>query len=191
MNNLSIFVPFILLFLACNDAKRNEDLLKHTASQDGVERLQSEDQEFENPDLVQIRKEFISSYEKVVEFDTSYYNSGRKIEFRFRHYCKRDSSILIPARYNFDTNAPFRTHNFESWIQVISGSDTVLDQRVDKSYFSSYLDTSLKAYAVLFPSLSFKDSLLDISYSISIPVTDVGIGLSLIVNEKGAIQIKQ
>jgi hypothetical protein len=100
--------------------------------------------------------------------------------------------VTVPAKYYFDSNAPFRTHSFESRILVLSNEDTLINRKVTKSDFRSFLDTSLQDYGLLiFPNVNFSRPELVVNYSISIPLTDVGIGVRLIANEKGLLRFEQ
>jgi len=54
------------------------------------------------------------------------------------------------------------------------------------------LDTTLNKYAtLLYPTLDIKNDSIRIHYSISIPVTDLGIGANLEFDKKGNYVIEQ
>jgi hypothetical protein len=140
---------------------------------------------------VDSRKEFISSYSKPFKLDTTVRLNGQVYKLNFRHFSNMDSAIRIPAKYNFDTNEDFVTHNFISEIILIKDTSVVLKKYITKDIFNSQLTPELKEFATLqFPSVVIDNDSIDISYSVSIPVTDIGISISLRMNEKGEYRIK-
>ena len=86
----------------------------------------------------------------------------------------------------------FVTHNFVSDLIVITNKDTILKKHITKATFKSLLDTTLNKYAtLLYPTLDIKNDSIRIHYSISIPVTDLGIGANLEFDKKGNYVIEQ
>ncbi|MFT3935918.1 MAG: hypothetical protein QM726_19975 [Chitinophagaceae bacterium] len=148
--------------------------------------------EKENTDF---RQEFISLYTKKVVIDTYFVDNGRKYEIIFRHFSTMDNGLVVPAKYNFDTNKDFVTHNFVSDLAVISEKDTVFKKHITKATFKPLLDTlntPLNKYAtLLYPTLVIDNDSIQIHYSISIPVTDVGLGVYIKFDTKGKYLITQ
>jgi hypothetical protein len=141
---------------------------------------------------VEAREDLIASYEKPIFIDTFFVDNGKKFEVFFHYWCTMDSSILVPAKYNFDTNKDFVTHNFISDLVVLSDKDTMFKKRITKSTFDTFLDNSLRKYATLFdPNFYIKNDSIQIDYSISIPVTDVGVGVNIKFDKKGKQVIGQ
>ena len=124
--------------------------------------------------------------------DTFFIDSGKKFEVIFHYFSTIDSGLTVPAKYNFDTKKDFVTHNFISDLILLSDKDTLFKKQITKSTFDNLLDTSLKKYTtLLYPNFYIKNDSIEIHYSISIPVTDVGIGVNIKFDKKGNYVIGQ
>ena len=135
---------------------------------------------------VETREDLIASYEKPIFIDTFFVYNGKRFEVLFHYWCTMDSGIVVPAKYNFDTNKDFVTHNFISDLVTLSDKDTLFKKRITKSTFDTLLESSLKKDAtLLYPTLTIKNDSIEIHYSISIPVTDVGIGVKIKFDKNG------
>jgi hypothetical protein len=149
----------------------------------------------DNDEEVDFRKEFISLYQKPVLIDTSFVDQDKKYEVIFHHFSIMDNGLVVPDKYNFDTHKDFTTHNFVSDLAVLSDKDTVFKKQITKATFNSLLDTldtPLSKYAtLLYPTLKLNNDSIQIHYSISIPVTDVGIGVNIKFDKKGNYVIEQ
>lgn len=139
---------------------------------------------------IDFRKEFIAYSGIPTKFDTSFIKDQINYRVHFRHYCMFDSALMIPSRYNIDTNLDFVTHNFRSEFVLLSNQDTVLNKLIEKVMFSSLLDSSVRKYGtLLFPYISIERDSIEINYSITIPVTDVGIPVKVKFDLKGNYSI--
>ncbi|MBX3238369.1 MAG: hypothetical protein KIT80_06250 [Chitinophagaceae bacterium] len=141
------------------------------------------------------RKEFISLYQKPILIDRSFIDNGKEYEIVFRHFSTMDNGLVVPAKYNFDTNRDFVTHNFVSNLIVFTGKDTIFEKHITKAMFKPLLDTldtSLNKYAtLLYPTLDIHNDSIKIHYSISIPVTDIGISVDIKFDKRGNYIIRQ
>jgi len=152
----------------------------------------SSDEEI-TPDINQLRKEYILSYNKPVEFENeSKGKSGEKIRIIGKYYCLFDSTVIVPPKYNYDDKTKsFITHNFAEDILITSNGDTVIKQTITKDDFYSKLPAYLQAYAVIFePKFEGYDNSNDefnFSFSISIPLTDIGQEMDLHIKRNGQI----
>jgi hypothetical protein len=181
----------ILTLLSCSSgpkkANTQVDTMKSIALSDTTQQDDEEEVDF--------RKEFISLYQKPVLIDTFFINNGRKYEVIFHHFSAMDNGLVVPAKYNFDTNKDFITHNFASDLTVVADKDTVFKKYITKTTFKSLLDTldtPLDKYAtLLYPTLDIKNDSIQIHYSISIPVTDIGIGVDIKFDKRGNYVIGQ
>ena len=91
-----------------------------------------------------------------------------------------DSGIVVPASYNFDTHKYFITHNFISNLTLLADEDTLFHKTISKALFDTSLDKNLRQYAtLLYPEFFMTNDKIILHYSISIPVTDVGIGATI------------
>jgi hypothetical protein len=184
---MRLMVYFILSTLvSCSSgsqkARTTADTSKSVATTDT-----SLQEEFNNDE--DFRQEFISLYQKPILIDTSFLEDGKNYEVIFHHFSTMDSGLVVPAMYNLDTNKDFVTHNFASDLIVLSDKNIVFKKHITKSTFGNLLDTletPLKQYAtLLYPDLYFKNDSIEIRYSISIPVTDIGMPASIKFDKKG------
>ena len=190
MNRLNLVILTFLLFVACrqnNEKKKTSDLI----TRDSIEIQQDEEIE---PDTKELRKEYISEYNNVESLDTTIIeNDGKIIHIHTKYYCLFDNAITVPGHYVWeDTTKTFKTHNFAQDIKISIDKDTIFKKTITKKYFESKLTPELKSYAVLmFPNFSFnkEKGIFDFGYSLTIPITDVGSGMRLIIDRKGKMTI--
>lgn len=129
------------------------------------------------------------SYKDTIKLDTSFLSGGHDTIFvKFSHYCTFDNAIEVPLKYLKGYNlSKFQTHNFISVVEIrTSNTKSLYREIIRKSDFNTLLDDKLKASGVLSdPNVSFMDKKLNIEYSISIPLTDIGIGVNIILDTVG------
>lgn len=104
--------------------------------------------------------------------------------------------MVVPGKYNFDdTTKSFTTHNFAEDLVIISNGDTILKRTITKNDFVNTLPSYLKDYAILFePKFEGYDSskdVFDFSFSVSIPLTDVGQLMFLSLRRNGQVFVKE
>ena len=179
-------VKKLLLILAicctgCSDGSLNE-------SKRDTEKVPNEDPV--TPDMAEFRKLYPERYK--IDYRLELATPDSVYHFFVRHYCLYDSLIIVPARYNFDTNEAFITHNFESEILITRNGETLVKKKVTKADFQSELFSSLDSFGVMLPpTCRVENEKLKMDYSISIPVTDVGLGVTLLVDTIGNFSIKK
>jgi len=83
---------------------------------------------------------------------------------------------------------------FYLWITRLSGlSGMTTGRRIRKSNFSSVITDQLKSYGILMKpylsSSSGEKNQIILDYSISIPGSEIGTGVSLIINKKGDYKV--
>lgn len=149
-------------------------------------------EEDEEPQIGELRKEYVSNYSKTEKTDISFTDpDGRKIHVLTNYRCLFDNAIVVPKQYVWeDTTKTFTTHNYVQDIQIIIDKDTIFDKTITKADFADKLYPELKKYAVLmYPDFSYdsKKKIFDFGYSISIPITDVGAGWRIQINQKGIV----
>jgi hypothetical protein len=196
MRNLIAFT--FITILGCSSGQNKLTVNSYTTkeTQTPIDTLKSSatvdtSTEDDNPQI-EARKDLIASYNKPLLIDTFFVANGKKLKVLFRYWCTMDSSILVPAQYNFDTNKDFRTHGFISDLVVLSTQDTLFRKQITKSTFDSLIDISLKKYAtLLFPDFSIENDSIKIDYSITIPATDVGKGVYIKFGKNGNYRIGQ
>jgi hypothetical protein len=80
------------------------------------------------------------------------------------------------------------THNFATDIKLDKNNSTILQKTIYKRDFNKFLRLQLRDYgALLCPEMSLSNDTIQLGYSISIPLTDVGIGLTMGIDHNGHI----
>jgi hypothetical protein len=184
-----VFIFFLIMTSCEQRAVKNPS---NNTSFDSLTNRQVEEKEYEEPDTKELRKEYISNYAKIEIMDTSYIDSvGKEIQVQTKYYCLFDSAIFIPKEYVWeDTTKPFITHNYSHDIKIVINKKIIFNKTITKADFDDNLYPELKKYAVLkLPNFSYdqKRTQFNFGYSLSIPITDVGVGRRLIIDEKGQI----
>ena len=76
--------------------------------------------------------------------------------------------------------------------KVLKSGDTAFKKTITKKDFNSLLYTALKSYATLTdPTLKIKNDSIRLFFSVSIPVTDVGIGVAIQFDKKGNFTLEK
>jgi hypothetical protein len=140
------------------------------------------------PSLSAVLSDELNSYKDTTKVDTVFLLSGNDSMFiKFRHYCTFDNKINVPVKFlKLYGLSKFQTHNFVSTLEMRINSKIVYNGVIRKGDFSALLDEELKKYAVLSgPNIKFVGNRLDIDYSISIPLSDVGKGVTVAIDTLG------
>ena len=192
-------VKFILIILSihftilsCNNTEQssvaqNQDTIVRTL------RNQSIPDETGDDELREIMTEYISRYSSDYNFDSTFNRGSDNFQFKLRHHCLMDSAITISGRfvamYNLDS---FVTHNFESSLILLKNKDTILNTKIDKANFLSFVESPVSEFGVLLPhpNIYLTENGIEIRYSLSIPLTDLGTGVAAMVGIDGGISFK-
>ena len=189
MRQIIYLLTSLFIFTSCNNNSQSND---RKQSPDTTETIVEEEI---GPDTKKLREDLILSYAKPIEFESDFKGkNGKKGKVYGKYYCLFDSAIILPGKYVWeDTSKPFTTHNFAENIAIIINNDTVVKKTITKEIFFSILDTTLTKYAVIlepeFEGYEDKEDEFDFRFSISIPVTDVGIGRKLSLKRNGKVRI--
>ncbi len=197
-----ILLFMCLFFVQCSNTKTNQDKhADHNSARDSIDRqmLMEErpEEEDDTPSFDEDRRRYIQSYDKIEKIDTTVkIGSGETLHLYTSYYCLYDSSLIIPRKYVFDDKGkyvgkPFLTHNFKSKIILVYKQDTVFNQDIDKKVFKNYLTPELKKYGIILsPELeSINADGIKLGYSISIPVTDLGVYCSVFISKTGLVKV--
>ena len=165
------------------------DKTNDTAAKTSSAAVAAADYGSEEPSLAEIYKECIDRYTHPKVIDTVFKMGGDSYRLRLHHYCLMDSGIHVPKYYTklFHLDS-FVTHNFATDITLYRGDHEILRRTIVKKDFNQLLFPQLKSYAILFPpDLRLRRDSIILGYSISIPLTDVGVGLSAVIDGQGSI----
>jgi hypothetical protein len=159
-----------------DSAKIQDSVVKENVSQKPAEDEDSEE-------LGNILSDYVQQYSKPYVFDSSYVFGEDTVKVLVKHFCLMDSAIIIPKKYvgmyKLDS---LITHNFVTLLKVEKNGKEVVNRKIQKNDFEQYLDPYLKSYAtLLYPHIKKLEDSIALDYSISIPLTDVGIGVRAII----------
>lgn len=149
----------------------------------------------QKPDTAGVGKKTANSDDEEVSpdaIDSSFILNGENCKLHFKHYCLMDSIIKVPKKYLEPYGMDlFVTHNFASAVKVEKNSMVVVDTILYKKSFQKYLDDNLKSCGVLlYPTVNTSDGTIEINYSISIPLTDIGVAVGMNIDKKGKLTFK-
>jgi hypothetical protein len=172
--------------LACNNDSHE---ISGTAGDSSRAANKNADTSSEDQELDDIVKEYIKQYQNPLTVDSVLVIGNDSFRINFRHYCLMDSAINVPGKYTEVYGLPnFITHNFVSSVKVEKNGTGILDTMIYKKDFNRFIDDNLKQYGVLlYPVLKLGNGIIQINYSISIPLTDVGTGVSARISKEGIL----
>jgi hypothetical protein len=126
---------------------------------------------------------------KPCTIDSVFHFGGDTFRLNVKHYCLWDSAIKVPKKYVYMYKLDsFVTHNFATDIKLDKNNSTILQKTIYKRDFNKFLRPQLRDYgALLCPEMSLSNDTIQSGYSISIPLTDVGIGLTMGIDHNGHI----
>jgi hypothetical protein len=189
--NFTVLLLVLSVSIACERTREDSDRA-HTATDAGDSVQQVEELDPTDPDFVRAaRKKYVDNYGRVESFDTTFaISEDDTARVQTRHYCTFDSSVLIPGAYvREDTSRSFRTHNFAQDVKISVNGKTLFARTITKQDFRAVAPAYLLEYGVIVNAAFYEYhrgyQYFHISYSLSIPCTDVGVGLSIIVDRAG------
>ena len=154
------------------------------------------DSEQEGPSFKEVLADEIASYNKIQNTDTLIVDGKDSLTMHCKFYCLHDSALVVPKHYLWggDTSKDFTTHNFAAKITLIKNDDTLLNKTFLKRDFAQVLDSYLQKYATFvdFGFMGFNTRLKNkflFGTSISIPLTDVGVGVNLAIDKSGKYEV--
>jgi hypothetical protein len=155
------------------------------------------DSEQETPSQMEEKKRLESTYDKTQSIDTIIKVDKKNYRLILNYYCLRDSVIIVPATYDLEDHPPrkWKTHPFAASVWLLNEQDTIFKKSFTAvdfyPFFKDNFGGNLKSFgSILMPEVSHnRENNLKVNYSISIPATDIGIGMSLIVKTNGNYKI--
>jgi hypothetical protein len=152
------------------------------------------------PSQAEERMRLSKTYDDVKIMDSTFILNNDTLYFYSKYYCLKNINLIEPKLYDLDSKDPqeFLTHPFAIDICLIHNKDTVLNRQFKASDFSPFYKDNfggnLKKYGSIldpyFPKKNPDKSLIALYCSISIPATDVGIGVDLVIDKNGKYKIE-
>jgi|GEM_PF-1335252 len=171
-----------------NTKLHKDSNLKKQAASIANKTNQIEDSE---PSFGEVKNELVSRYDKIERIDTTLVVAGDSLKVHEQYYCLKDNTVIVPKKYVWggDTTKDFITYSFVSHIVIIKNKDTIINKVFRKSDFNNVVNPEERKYAIIF-SANFngynkKYNSIIFSYSITIPLTDVGVSALIAINKNG------
>jgi len=143
----------------------------------------------------EILKACLTNYKLVTTVDTVMATDSGTLQIHLKHYCAYDSGIILPEKYArpFGLKS-FATNNFITDVLLSRNFKPVYAGRITRDDFLPLVDEPLKSYGVLIDmgrrlQLSRSRRGIVVSYSFSVPLTDVGRLVSVAIEPTGARQV--
>jgi hypothetical protein len=192
---LFVALFFVILFGCHNSQTRSKPIaISKGKSIDPKMEVDSNAEDVE-PSFSEVLAETIDSYNKIENINKTVIDEGDTIQLHQTYYCLHDSLAIVPKQYLWggDTTKDFVTHNFAAKIVVTNNKDTVLNKTFLRSDFNKILEEPLQKYSIIFwaeqPGYDKEKHEFGLGYSITIPLTDVGVPAFIVIDKKGHYRI--
>lgn len=192
-----VFLLVAFLFVACGGGEQQHVPVvkpdsQHVDTLGRVKATTATANEEVGPTLQEVLDDMKDEYERPLVVDTVFHMRGKELHLYVKHYCLMDSAIRIPKRYIFwDSLDSYVTHNLVTQVKLEEGDKALLERTIRKEDFRQLLYpdySNLDSFAVLLrPNVDLKGDKIRLGYSISIPLTDLGVGCDALIDEKGVI----
>ena len=186
IRTLILLILSSMFIVACT---RNER--KDAISTDTIDSTAIYDSLYGDPDPKDMRKQYVRDYAKSYKLDTTFRDVfGKPVHVLTNYYCLFDSAVTIPGRYVWeDTTKTFTTHNYAHDITIVRDHDTIFKRTITKADFADLVNPEWRSYSVLFDPPNFEydtaKAVYRFGYSLTIPITDLGEGWSLLIDNNG------
>lgn len=169
---------FIIFIYGCVSNSTNNNNESSTA-----QNIDSTSENEEAIDYKELRMELIKNYSKKYLIDTAF---DGDIKVVAEYYCLFDSTVIIPQEYIWEGGMQrFITHNYKTNLRIYKKGDMIFCDTIAKQNFSCVNDSTLNNYGILMsPTVKFDSSKVELQYSFSIPVTDIGQAVKMVYNLK-------
>lgn len=188
---LLLTLGLILIFMLCLPGCTN--VQKETAKQPLPDSIPVHAGPFEPQPLSEIMTGFEKMAKDTVRIDSTVYRGPDTIRLLIRNYALRDTFIVVPEKYTAMYGLKsYKAPEFSSDLQLVKNGVTLLDTSYTKNLFFNQLELELELVdygALMYPTVAFEKSRAKVDYSISIPLTDVGVGVSLFINFDGKLKV--
>lgn len=177
-------VFFSLYFFSCSGVKeksnRGVSVSEDTAHKGGINMDDLNNKKDISGDIDSLPFPDSTEYKSKVNIDSTFFSDNKKYTLVLWTDFDSSKSITIPQKY-VGIYGLKKFTVFESYtrLKIFRGGQIWVDTTIRKSDFKSAVDSSLLKYGNLFfPTIAYNDSLIEISHSLSIPMTDIGVPVS-------------
>ena len=200
MKPIVIFSFLILILWGCNGRNASKSANSNSTQKDIDTPILKDTGLTEADEPLTFKEQMatvLKSYSKIQKIDTLIIDGSDHLQVYMEYYCLHDSALTVPKRYmsawGKENAKDFVTHNFATKILVLNNKDTIFNKVIKRNDFDSVIEDNLKKYAILF-SASFNGydktkSDLVFGYTITIPMTDVGVTAALTINKHGNYKV--
>jgi hypothetical protein len=151
----------------------------------------------DGPTFNEVLAELKASYNKIAHVDKTVIDGKDTLQLHETYYCLHDHSLVVPkmciAAWGLKHPKPFIANTFATKIVVIDNRDTVLNRVFKRVDFNSALWDRLRQYAIIFSAdyigYDRQKHEFAMGYSITIPLTDVGLAAGVAIDKKGKYRI--
>lgn len=177
----SLLIPLVLaynnlMFLSCNSHQDIEQQGMDSRNDTSKLNIINKYTDTSNKDDSDLGVD-TSIYKKLVLIDTIFTSGSNVVKVVLQTKSDSSKSILLPAKYLAPINIKsFYFYESYSSIQIYLDNKLIYDTILNKSIYLDKMDSALIKYGnLLFPEIRYEIDTIEIGYSLSIPLTDVGI----------------
>lgn len=119
----------------------------------------------------------IKSYNVIETIDSSLIVGTDTYNVRLEYSCLKNTTVIVPKHFlTAFMDEDFPTHDFIMKLIIRKNNETYFERTYEKKYFFEQLTNEIlrEIGVLLSPNISLIDEGLEISASLSIPLTDVG-----------------
>ena len=137
--------------------------------------------------LEEIIKGFTDLYATAVKFDSAFIVGPDIYQIEFEHFCLFDKGVVVDSPYvgNYKMGR-LVANNFASHLTVLKNGKPLFTKNITKKDFQGKVESALiKEGVLLFPNFQFVSNTFFFTYSLSIPITSVGVPVECKIDLNG------
>jgi hypothetical protein len=149
--------------------------------------------DFQDIDPANFLMDYIKHYSDTTKMDSTFLIHGNRYFLHLRQYCLFDSGISVPVLYlePYKLNR-FVTHNFAADITLAKNDSVIIRKQITRDDFiNEHTESNLAAFgAIDFGGAREFEDHIALHFSYSIPLTDVGVPISVDLYTNGKLKIQ-
>lgn len=196
---MKVVVKFLYLvsFFCANCNSNPKNLPTSKTSKDSLTSTQSG-----KGNLVHSEDMSASDFHEIIDKYNDYLKYGEVIDTTIKlgpavfkitleHHSRSDSSIVVPEKYvGIYGMKQFISNTFQSHLTVHKNGTPMVDKIITRESFNSLTDEPMRRLGVLlYPYIDVCDGQIEIHYSLTIPLTDVGVNVKIVLLADGRMTI--